>query len=592
MFESILKLYRENKLQQILQININPSEDHRVTELYAISALKQRQFKIASENFKFLVDNFPAESHFYHLGLCYLNLLDYESAINNFLHNSSRVNQFSLPSQVNLAHCYKSCGEIKKAIEILETINRQHPEVSQAWFMLHEIFRKEDYKENLEKLINSTPFVLQSSTEVGLSKAYLQYYKNNYQEVIELTKDISNENFLSIHAMALMKLNKFEDAIYIYEKILIISKSASNIYNLAAAYSNLTSENDLMKSIEYADNCLELIPAYHQAFYCKSLSYKKLGMHDRSLDSINYALMIDESNTEYLVAKAELLYFKGDYTEAIKLLDKVIRIDSSYQRAYRLKGIILMQNNNLISSEEFLTQSIKIDSTDQRAIAYYSLNKLAQGKINEVEEFLQTGGFVKEFQLNPGNEYSSLSEFNADLANDVRQHSLLRKEPNGLAARNGYLTDDLFRDETRAILLFKKLLLEKIKLYIEELPDDKKHYMLRHKTLDFTMNSWATWVKGDGFIDKHIHEKSWISGAYYCTVPEITNNTDSYQGYFEYGCCPDDLKINIDKKSGYIKPVEGKLIIFPSYLYHQTIKHSTNDDRISIAFDLTPKNWQ
>ena len=105
------------------------------------------------------------------------------------------------------------------------------------------------------------------------------------------------------------------------------------------------------------------------------------------------------------------------------------------------------------------------------------------------------------------------------------------------------------------------------------------------------MNSWATWVKGDGYIDKHIHEESWISGAYYCKVPEVTKSSDNHHGYFEYGCIPNNIEFQIDKKKGYIKPEEGMLIIFPSYLYHQTVPHDTSEDRISIAFDLTPKAW-
>ena len=40
-----------------------------------------------------------------------------------------------------------------------------------------------------------------------------------------------------------------------------------------------------------------------------------------------------------------------------------------------------------------------------------------------------------------------------------------------------------------------------------------------------------------------------------------------------------------------ICPREGELLIFPSYLYHQTIPHQSDEDRISIAFDLTPKTW-
>ena len=124
-----------------------------------------------------------------------------------------------------------------------------------------------------------------------------------------------------------------------------------------------------------------------------------------------------------------------------------------------------------------------------------------------------------------------------------------------------------------------------------KLPNDKKHYLCRHKTLNYKLSAWATLVQGDGFIDKHIHEESLISGAYYCKIPKRVANSETKEGYFEHSCLPYNLPPNKSLTKHYIKPEEGKLIIFPSYLYHQTIPHNTDEERISIAFDITPLSW-
>ena len=37
-----------------------------------------------------------------------------------------------------------------------------------------------------------------------------------------------------------------------------------------------------------------------------------------------------------------------------------------------------------------------------------------------------------------------------------------------------------------------------------------------------------------------------------------------------------------------VRPEEGMLIVFPSYIYHRTMPYGSDDPRISIAFDIGP----
>jgi hypothetical protein len=37
-----------------------------------------------------------------------------------------------------------------------------------------------------------------------------------------------------------------------------------------------------------------------------------------------------------------------------------------------------------------------------------------------------------------------------------------------------------------------------------------------------------------------------------------------------------------------VRPVEGLLVLFPSYLYHRTIPFEGDAPRISVAFDFVP----
>lgn len=594
MLAEILNLYQQKQYRKIIKAVDSTNSNPKLLELKGISALKLSDFLSAYQTFKKLCDIASVPKNHYHLGLSSMQLLRHEEAIVSF-EISKKDKKLQIASALNQSHCLFQVNKSVESINILLEMTQSKPDLKQAWSMLLLQLRDKSRVELLEKIIRRSQAIIGNTVEWKKANVYLWFNQQYYEKTIKGIENFkleNNEHFKMFKAKAYSKLNQFNRALELYKEILNNNNTAINHYNMAAAYSKLTSKEDLHQSLTYADSCLALDRNYHLAYYCKSLAYQKLGSLNSTLKVIDKALTIESDNLDYLYLKAETLKNTAKPKECLIILDKILTIDGNFNKALRLKGIVQLQLNQKSQAEETLSQTINLDNTDQRAIAYYAITKIAQNKVKEVEEFLGLGHFVKTFTFNPVPDYKDINAFNRAIENDIKQHSLLRKNPNGLAARNGYLTDDIFTDNTLSIQIYRKLLLEKIQQYIEQLPTDMNHHMLRHKTQDYEINSWATWVKGDGYIDKHIHEESWISGAYYCKVPKITETSETKQGYFEYGCIPDDIKISIDKKRGYIQPVEGKLIIFPSYLYHQTIPHESNEDRISIAFDLTPKSWK
>jgi len=592
MFSYVLNLYKNHEYDKVLQYS--GSTEEKILELQGLAALKINKDIDAFEIFKKLMVLNNLKINIYHAALALMKLKEYKKAIKYFDECKSEI-KLSITSRVNMSHCLLELKEIEQATQLLYQIIKENPKIKPAWYMLLNTYRKLNQIEELKKICSLANNYVGDSIEYHKSIVTILFNKKEFNKIIKLyleTIYFKDELIKSYVAKSYLKLSQFNKSVKIYTLILNENKSYINFFNLAAAYSNLTAEKDLMYAIKYSLKCLQTNKNYHQAHHCMALSWKKLTILEKALICINKAILIDRNNQDYLYIKATIYKELGNKNESLKTLKIILNQNPNYNKALRLKGIVKLQLNKLKSSEKNLVKAIEIDNTDQRAIAYYAIAKMAQNKQDEVNEFLALGHFVKEFKFDRIEGYDNLEEFNRAFEKDIKNHSLLRKEPNGLAARNGYLTDNIFADNAKSINSFKNTLLKKIYQYIDELPNNLKHHMLRHKTKEFKISSWATWVHGDGFIDKHIHEDSWISGAYYCKVPKITDSTKQNEGYFEYGCIPNDIDIIIEKKRGYIKPVEGKLVIFPSYLYHQTIPHITDEDRISIAFDLTPKSWQ
>lgn len=117
-----------------------------------------------------------------------------------------------------------------------------------------------------------------------------------------------------------------------------------------------------------------------------------------------------------------------------------------------------------------------------------------------------------------------------------------------------------------------------VKSYIDELK-------LTYNGEFIISNSWLNIHHTDDNHPKHNHPGHTISGVYYFRVNEeqggicFTNpNTIITFGQFPQGYA--------SPMTTTIIPDDGDLILFPSWLEHATVKNSSVEDRISVAFNI------
>jgi hypothetical protein len=79
----------------------------------------------------------------------------------------------------------------------------------------------------------------------------------------------------------------------------------------------------------------------------------------------------------------------------------------------------------------------------------------------------------------------------------------------------------------------------------------------------------------------------WISSCYYVAVPKAVEDTQARQGWIKFGepSFPLPLKDAIRRA---IQPRPGRLVLFPSYMWHGTIPFHDAQPRTTIAFDVIP----
>ena len=105
------------------------------------------------------------------------------------------------------------------------------------------------------------------------------------------------------------------------------------------------------------------------------------------------------------------------------------------------------------------------------------------------------------------------------------------------------------------------------------------------------VNSWCNILNEGGRVRRHRHEKSILSGAYY-----PTSNADDTPLYIEN---PNhvfkmtetkeyDTEFNWDQAGFTVET--GKLLIWPSHLYHSTLRNGS-EERFTISFNTLDKSY-
>jgi len=88
-----------------------------------------------------------------------------------------------------------------------------------------------------------------------------------------------------------------------------------------------------------------------------------------------------------------------------------------------------------------------------------------------------------------------------------------------------------------------------------------------------------------------MHPLGWLSAVYYVALPDDMSSADEHAGWLEFGRPPDRVACRKQPPTRLIEPAAGKLVMFPSWLWHSTRPFESRQQqgqRISIAFDVMP----
>lgn len=256
----------------------------------------------------------------------------------------------------------------------------------------------------------------------------------------------------------------------------------------------------------------------------------------------------------------------------------------------------LLQAGQAAQAAQEAEAAVRLDPLDQQAWAFLGLAWRANGDPREawLNDYHQ---HVQVFDLEPPAGFSDVAGFNRELAVVLERLHTDAEAPIDQTLRHGSQTfGNIFDHEQPLVQKLKGQIAQAVDRYITRLgtlPGDESHPLLGRVTPRWRFSdSWSSRLRNEGFHTNHVHSHGWISSCYYVALPpaitDVDANAHRQAGWIRFGI-PDIEVTGWDfSPPRSERPHVGRLVLFPSFMWHGTVPFCDTQPRLTLAFDVMP----
>lgn len=210
---------------------------------------------------------------------------------------------------------------------------------------------------------------------------------------------------------------------------------------------------------------------------------------------------------------------------------------------------------------------------------YYKAVALAQlGRRDDARETMALDQFLSITA--PPAPLADVAAFNETVRQEILANPTLHADPAGHATRRGLRTGTYPQPGDRASAELTRSIRTTIGAYAAAL--EGEHPFVRARPRSATFACWALVFREAGHQIAHHHPEPWLTGVYYVSAPDGTPRP----GAIRIGILPEWAGVEPPWGVRIVEPEPGTLILFPSFVPHDTVPTGSTEERISIAFDV------
>lgn len=280
---------------------------------------------------------------------------------------------------------------------------------------------------------------------------------------------------------------------------------------------------------------------------------------------------------------------QGDFGKAIDWHEKAAKLEPENSGAWTNFSETLIRAGEHKRAVQAAEEALAINPDNQYTLALWgtALRALNDGREEVLNDY---ESMVQAFDIEPPEGYSDIESFNRDLDTYLDRLHADKREYLAQSLRGGTQTpEDIFGKGHVLVDKLQERIDEAVARYIAGMKDDAEHPLFKRRRAGFSYTgSWSVRLRDCGFHANHVHPKGWISSAYYIALPETVADAQKKEGWIKFGE-PDFDAPYPDAVKRAIQPRPGRLVLFPSYMWHGTIPFHSPANRTTIAFDAVPK---
>jgi tetratricopeptide (TPR) repeat protein len=338
---------------------------------------------------------------------------------------------------------------------------------------------------------------------------------------------------------------------------------------------------DYLKSYDRAPKSADLLIS--KAYF---LIHEKRG--EEAHDVYRAALALDPDNKTAATGVGNALNLMKRHGEALAVFEEVMAKygEDANLLSSAAEGAILSGDPQRAAA--LCEKSLALAPHDQVALAVLGTAWRMQG--DERDEALNGyDSLIRIYDLEPPEGFSDMESFNAELNAWLDRVHPATREYLDQSLRNGSQTPDkLFGAGHVLVEKIQRRIRQAVERYIAEMKPDEKHPLASRRARGFDYaGSWSSRLRDCGFHTNHIHPEGWISSCYYVALPKAVEDAQNRQGWIKFGEPALDVALK-DPIRRAIQPRAGRLVLFPSYMWHGTVPFRDTQPRTTIAFDAIP----
>lgn len=249
---------------------------------------------------------------------------------------------------------------------------------------------------------------------------------------------------------------------------------------------------------------------------------------------------------------------------------------------------ILLARGRAQDALPFIRRQRELAPLEQSWIAYQATAARMLGD-PLYQELYDYDRLVRVYDIEAPIGWSSMQELNDALLGALNKRHAFAKHPLDQSLRNGSQTArSLLAESDPAIRSILNIFEVPLQDYQQRIGTDPAHPLTqRNRSPAAITGAWSVQLRREGYHVNHVHPDGWISSAYYVSVPEEVQDESLMSGWLKFG--EPRFAVPGVGAEAVIQPRPGRLVLFPSYMWHGTNPIHGSELRTTIAFDAVPR---